>query len=123
MDILLSVTSTVRRLLSLVSLVALTGAAALAAAGPASADTPEGWPEREPVGILSMLLLLGGVPLLVFVVITLLAYAPSLARGESIAPGNHEPDSEWIGGPRKAAGELAAPDSEGSAAGGAGGTW
>lgn len=116
-------TSTVRRLLALTSTVALSIAAVVSVAGPAAADTPEGWPEKEPVGALHALLLLGGIPLLVFVVIAALVYGASLARGESLTPGGNEPENQWLGGPRKEAGELAGPDGEGSHAGGAGGTW
>jgi hypothetical protein len=56
-------------------------------------------------------------------VVIALVYAPALARGESITPGHQDRDPEWIGGPRKSPDELAAPDSEGSKAGGASGTW
>ena len=45
------------------------------------------------------------------------------ARGESVRPGEQQLESQWLGGPRKSAGELAAPDGEDSKAGGAGGTW
>lgn len=117
------ISTAVRRLLAAVSLVWLVGAATLLVAGPAAADTPEGWPEEPSIDLVEMLLLLAGIPLLIFVVVTALVYAPSLARGESIAPGAQQPESEWIGGPRKSAGELAAPDAEGSRSGGAGGAW
>ena len=116
-------TAAARRLLLAVPLAWLAGAVAVATAGPAAADTPEGWPEEPPIDMLEMLLVLGGIPLLVFVVTWALVYAPSVARGESISAGHHEPENQWLGGPRKSAGELAAPDSEGSRAGGAGGTW
>lgn len=117
-------TSTVvRRLLSAAGLLALTGATLVVGAGPASADTPEGWPDEPSIDVVEMLLLFVGVPLLVFVVVAALILAPALARGESISPGQKEPEPEWLGGPRKSAGELAAPDSAGSKAGGAGGGW
>ncbi len=112
----------VRRSLAVLLSTALASVAAVAAAGPAAADVPEAWPEADPVSVTSLLVILLGIPALVFVVIALMVYAPSLARGESIKPGAQDPD-QWLGGPRKAAGELAAPDSEGSAAGGAGGSW
>lgn len=98
-------------------------AAILATAGPASADTPEGWPKEESIDFVHMILLFGGLPLLLFVVIVALVYGPPLARGESVRPGQQQLESQWLGGPRKAAGELAAPDGEDSKAGGAGGTW
>lgn len=117
------ISTVLRRLLPLASLVALLGAATVAAAGPAAADTPEYWPEVEPVSLWHAFLVLGGVPLLVFVVIGLLVYAPSLARGEGFSTVAQEPESQWLGGPRKSAGELAGPDGEDSRAGGAGGSW
>ncbi|WP_183100827.1 hypothetical protein [Nocardioides pelophilus] len=116
-------TSTVRRLLAAAALAGFAVATVLATAAPASADTPEGWPKEEPVDILDAVLLLGGVPVLVFLVIVAMVLGPALARGESIKPGEQQLESQWLGGPRKSAGELAAPDTEGSKAGGAGGTW
>jgi hypothetical protein len=113
------ISTAVRRLLALAS---FTAVAVAATAGPAAADVPEGWPEAEPVSVTSMLVILLGIPALVFVVIALMVSAPALARGESITPGTQDPD-QWLGGPRKSAGELAGPDSEESAAGGAGGSW
>ena len=113
----------VRRLLAALSLAWLIGVASLARAGAAAADTPEGWPEEESIDTLQMLLVLGGIPLLVFVAVVVLVFGPSLARGESLPGTSTEPESQWLGGPRKAPGELAAPDTEGSKAGGAGGTW
>ena len=113
----------VRRALAAAFAVPAALALSVVLAGPAAAGTPETWPESEPVDFISMILLFVGVPLLVFVVVAALVLGPSLARGESITPGGAEQDSQWIGGPRKAAGELAAPDAEGSQAGGAGGRW
>lgn len=113
----------VRRLIAAALPAGLAVAAIVATAAPASADVSEGWPEEPSIDILEMLLLLGGVPLLVFLVIVALGYGPALARGESVRPGGEVVESQWLGGPRKAAGELAAPDTEDSKAGGAGGTW
>lgn len=95
----------------------------VALAAPASADTPEGWPEEPSIDMLEALLLFGGVPLLVLLVITAMIIGPSLARGEGLPGTDDTPEDQWLGGPRKAPGELAAPDSEGSRAGGAGGSW
>lgn len=103
----------------------LFGVAFVAAGGSASADTPvpgNGWEAKPPVNDVHAWLLFVGIPVLVLLVISALVLAPSIARGESIRPGTQDP-GQWIGGPRKAAGELAEPDTEGSAAGGAGGTW
>jgi hypothetical protein len=123
-DILTVVTSTVvRRLLAAVASAALALSAVVVTALPASADTPEGWPEEEAIDLVEVLLVFGGIPLLIFVVIMALIYGPPLARGESVRPGGPEVESQWLGGPRKSAGELAAPDSEDSKAGGAGGRW
>ncbi|VXB86873.1 hypothetical protein [Nocardioides sp. AX2bis] len=96
----------------------------VALAAPAAAEVPaQGWPENPPVNILDALLLIGGVTLAVILVITVLTVGPALARGERITPGVSVAENQWIGGPRKAAGELAGPDREGSEAGGAGARW
>ena len=113
----------VRRLLAAAAPAGLAIAAILATAGPASADTPEGWPKEESVDIVQMLLVLGGIPLLVFLAVLAFILGPPLARGESIRPGGTPLETQWLGGPRKSAGELAAPDSDDSKAGGAGGRW
>jgi len=112
-----------RRLLLLAVAGLWFGAASVVLAAPASADVPEFWSNPEDVDALSALLLLGGVPLLLFVVITFLVYAPSIVRGERIAPGQPTTENQWLGGPRKSAGELAAPDNDDSQAGGASGRW
>jgi hypothetical protein len=122
------VTSTaVRRLLVALSFTAASALLALATAGPASADTPEprpgNWEAKPDIDVLEALLVLGGIPLLIFVVVTVLFVAPALARGEDLSPNALEPENQWLGGPRKSSGELAAPDAEGSKAGGAGGSW
>ncbi|MDZ5623662.1 hypothetical protein [Nocardioides bizhenqiangii] len=113
----------VRRLLAAAAPAGLAVATILATAAPASADTPEGWPEEPSIDFVQMLLILGGIPLLVFLAVVALIYGPPLARGESVRPGGEQLESQWLGGPRKSAGELAAPDTEDSKAGGAGGRW
>ena len=95
----------------------------LAAAAPASADVPEGWSDPDSVSVLHALLVLGGVPLALFVLIALAVYVPAMARGERLAPGAPAVENQWLGGPRKSAGELAGPDSEDSKAGGASARW
>lgn len=95
----------------------------IATAAPAAADTPEGWPEEPSIDVVEMLLILGGIPLLVVLAVVALIYGPPLARGESVRPGGEQLESQWLGGPRRSAGELAAPDTEDSKAGGAGGRW
>ncbi len=95
----------------------------LALAAPAGADVPEFWDDPEPIDKLDMVLLLGGVPLLLAVLIAIAVYVPALARGERVAPGAPQVENQWLGGPRKSAGELAGPDSDDSQAGGASGRW
>ena len=95
--------------------VALTGLAA-----PAGADVPEGWSNPDDVDTLHALLLLGGVPLLLFVGILVLTYLPALIRGEKLAPG--AADDQWFGGPRQGAKELES-GVQAEETGGARGTW
>ncbi|SFH72805.1 hypothetical protein SAMN05216561_10222 [Nocardioides psychrotolerans] len=95
----------------------------LALAAPASAEPSEGWPVSQPVDMLDAVLLLAGVPILLFVVIAAAVYLPALVRGERIAPGAPHVENQWLGGPRKSAGELAGPDAATSEAGGASGRW
>ena len=103
---------------------ALTSAGlSLALAAPASAEASEGWPASEPVDMLHAVLLLAGVPILLFVAIASAVYVPALVRGERIAPGAAPVHNQWLGGPRKSAGELAGPDGATSEAGGASGRW
>lgn len=89
----------------------------------AGADVPEGWSNPADVDVLSALLLLAGVPLLLFVLITVAVYVPAMVRGEKLRPGMTEQDSSWFGGPRRGSRELAAADDDTSAAGGARGRW
>ena len=91
-------------------------------------DVPVGWSEPEDVDMLQALLLLGGIPLLLFVGITLAVYIPSLVRGEPITPGAPAVENHWLGGPRTSAGELTGPGSGATGhhdpgAGGASGRW
>lgn len=104
---------------------ALTTALVLAvlAAAPAAAEVPEGWSNPEPVDPLYVILVAAGLPILMVLVLVAFVYGPPLARGERIAPGAPEVENQWIGGPRKAAGELAGPDGDDSEAGGASGRW
>lgn len=89
-------------------------------------DVPVGWSDPEDVDTLQALLLLGGVPLLLFVGITLAVYVPALVRGESIAPGAPAVENQWLGGPRTSAGELTGPNAGETPdpdSGGASGRW
>ena len=117
------VTRNLRRAFALLMTTLWLGAASLALAGPASADVPEGWPTPDDVDPLHSILLLGAVPIGLFLLIAVLVYAPAMARGERVAPGAAPVENQWLGGPRKKAGELAAPDGDSSKAGGASGRW
>ena len=112
----------IRRLATVASGLAALVVTSLVVAGPVSAEPAEGWPPTEPVDPLQAILILAGVPLALFVVIVVATYLPALIRGESIAPGGPSVEDQWLGGPRTS-GELAAPDSETSVAGGASGRW
>lgn len=121
-DILLSVTTTLETLARRTTVVLAATAAVLATAGPAGAEVPEGWSDPDEVSVLHAVLVLGGIPLLLFVVISMLVYIPSLVRGERGGPGATR-ENQWFGGPRQGTAELAAPDTEESKAGGASGRW
>lgn len=71
-------------------------------AAPAHAAPPETWPEPEAVGALEYLMVLLLIPLGLALLITLLVYVPSLARGrEGYKPGHAwRSESEWFGGPK-----------------------
>jgi hypothetical protein len=94
--------------------IALTPAILLVTAtAPALATAPDQWPKDPPVDKLHALLVLGGIPLGLFVLITLLVYLPSMIRGERYQPGlawRNEP--EWFGGPSAgvAAADKTAPE-------------
>ena len=92
-------------------------------AAPAHADVAEGWSDPADVNMLHALLLLGGVPLLLFVLIGLAVYVPALVRGEDVSVHGGGVESQWLGGPRSGAKELAAGDVEPSETGGARGSW
>jgi hypothetical protein len=96
------------------------GLAVMALAAPASADVPEGWSDPEQVDTLHALLILAGIPMLLFVVIVVLTYLPAIIRGEKIAPG--AADDQWFGGPRQGAKELEAGATT-DETGGARGRW
>jgi len=85
-------------------------------------DVPVGWDQPADVDMVHAVLLLAGVPLLLFLGIALAVYVPSLVRGESIAPGAPAVENQWLGGPRSTA-ELAGPDAEADDTGGASGRW
>lgn len=113
-------------LLRRTSVTVLAGALVLALAGPATAadgGVPEGFSDPEPVDTWHALLVLGGLPLLLFVLIAAFVMLPGLIRGERVASGGQGTEEQWFGGPRKGTTELPAPDNEESKAGGASGRW
>ena len=81
------------------------------AAAPAYA-APVGWPDAEEVSLTSVLVVFVFAPLALAAVITLLALAPSLARGEGLGRSPDEGE-EWFGGRRDAEGALEAADDGG----------
>jgi hypothetical protein len=86
-------------------------------------DVPDGWSNPSDVNKVEALLLFGGIPMLLFITITIAVYLPSLARGERIAPGQPPVENQWLGGPRTGTAELKGPDSQDAEAGGASGRW
>lgn len=92
-------------------------------AAPAHAEAAEGWGSAGDVDALQALLLLGGVPVLLFVLIVLAVYLPALVRGEDISATGAGTENQWLGGPRAGAKELTASQSEPSETGGARGSW
>lgn len=118
-----SIPAAVRRALVLaVSGITLLGLS-VTLAGPAAADVPEGWPVADDVDELMVLAVFVGLPLLLALITAAAVYLPAVARGERVAPGTSPVSDQWLGGPRRSAGELAAPDSPESKAGGASGRW
>ncbi len=94
-------------------------------AAPTYADVPLGWSQPEPVDGLHALLLLVGGPLLLFVLIAVAVYIPSMVRGERLLPDHSGGEGQWIGGPSSGTHELPAPapDAEQPKTGGASGNW
>jgi hypothetical protein len=110
-------------LLALGASVATALAVAVLTAAAAGAEVPDGWSNPDPVDPLHVVLVAVLLPLALALVLVALVYGPPLARGERVAPHAPEVQDQWLGGPRKAAGELAGPDGEDSQAGGASGRW
>ena len=77
-------------------------------AAAAFADPPASWENTPHVSPLYTILVLGAIPLGLFVLITLLVCLPSMSRGEKYVPGQvWRGQPEWFGGPRDG---LAAAD-------------
>jgi hypothetical protein len=91
----------------------VTGTAAALVSGlalPAVAEAPEGWSNPEKVDMLHAVLVLGGIPLALFILVGLAVYLPSVLRGEGIAPARAE--DQWFGGAHKTVGELQAAQTD-----------
>jgi len=95
--------------------------AATVLAAPAGAEVPENWSHPEDVSFLHALLVLGGIPLTLFVVIAVLVSVPGWISGAAAA--GTTTDIEWFGGPRQGTTDLAEPDDDESKAGGASVRW
>ncbi len=99
----------------------ITSPSALTAVTPL--DVPIGWSDPSDVNMVHAVLVLGGIPLLLLIAITVAVYLPSLVRGERIAPGQPAVENQWLGGPRTGTAELKGRESEDTEAGGASGRW
>jgi len=99
------------------------GALVALAAAPAGADVPEGWSDPAPVDKVEATLLFVGIPLALFLVITLAVVLPGILKGERFTPGGQATADQWFGGPVKGTAELPAPDDQESKAGGASARW
>src|SRR3954447_22388763 len=80
-------------------------------------DVPQGWDDPPEVNTLTAVLLLGGLPLLLFIAITVSVYLPSLIRGDRITPGQPPVEDQWLGGPRTGTAELKGREAEDADAG------
>ena len=116
--------SVARRALRALALVP--GVLLVTAAGPAFAVAPDSgaWPAPENDSKIEAILLLGGIPLLLFVGIWVLAALPTIIGGQKFdATVAFRENPEWFGGPRR--GVDAAPDdaSEPQGRGGTSANW
>lgn len=81
-------------------------------AAPAVADTPVGWEQGETPSALTVVLLLGGIPLALMALITVAVMAPPLVRGDRRQRGVASwTEPQWFGGPHSHAGALASAES------------
>jgi hypothetical protein len=97
---------------SLRGLALLPGLLVVTAAGPALAEPPATWEETDNPTLIDALLLILGIPALLFVVIWVLVSLPSVIGGQKgDAALAFRDNPEWFGGPRQ--GVEAAPDDAG----------
>lgn len=109
-------------LLRRAALVTVAAALPVLAAAPAVADVPEGWSEPDEVGLIDLLIVVVGLPVLIGLLIVLAVYVPAMTRGERVAPGAADTPDQWFGGPREGVAELESAREAGST-GGASGSW
>jgi hypothetical protein len=115
--------STVLRRVSRATVIA-GGVAVGLAASPAEAKPPSTWETPDNPSFLHQLLLLGGVPVVVFLVLTLAVYLPTMMRRGSAEPAvAFQERSEWFGGPRKGVAATAESAGDGDKKGGASAGW
>jgi hypothetical protein len=73
----------------------------LGASGSAMADAPDSWQTPTHVSATYTLLVLGAIPLGLFLLITLLVYLPSMRHRSSDGQGEGwRGEAAWFGGPR-----------------------
>ena len=93
-------------------------------AAPAHAAPPTSWENTQNGSFLEHLLILGGIPLAIIAVVTLLVYLPSMVRGHSSEPAvAFRERSEWFGGPRRGVDATTESSTEQSDKGGASARW
>ncbi|MGH3353514.1 MAG: hypothetical protein ACRDPS_22825 [Nocardioides sp.] len=68
--------------------------ASVAAAGPASAEVPNGWPIAEDMTASGLLLVILLLPAILTVVISLLVLLPGVLRGEGLLPKPHKGEDD-----------------------------
>jgi hypothetical protein len=112
-----------KALVRTLTVLSVAGVLPLVMAGSASADVPENWSHPEDVSLIHAILVLGGIPLAVIVLLALAVYLPSIVRGESVAPAGARADDEWFGGRRDATRALESGRTGGDETGGASGSW
>ncbi len=70
-------------------------------AAPAFAAPPDAWPTADSVTGFDFLLVVLLIPLGLALIITVLAYVPSLVGGQKYTPGQAwRNENEWFGGPK-----------------------
>lgn len=116
-----SVSDPVRRLLR--GAAVLPAVTLLAVATPAAAAPPAGWEEPDNGSALEVLLILGAIPLALFIGIWVLAALPSIIKGQKYSSELAFREPEWFGGPRQGADAVVPSSSPQQGRGGASADW